>query len=311
MALNQSADLGVKDDRDKAVRELFRNVKFRRALSQAIDRDGIAQSIMKGPFLRPWPGGIYPGSPEFDKNSVVFYPYDVDGAKALLAELGFKDTDNNGILNWTTGPLSGQDLILGMNATQDQLESVTTAEALVNQLAKVGVKINFRPVTSQVLTDITQSGQWDMNVSRGGQEYALPFFNCTVIAPTTKNAPGWHREGDKPRQLQPFEEELNKVVAQYCAELDPAKRKALMSQYNKIFTENLYNIGVFVGRYGENLTKRFKNINPGLPAFLYTWTEDAIMLEEVWSPADQQQKQVRPNTVPTYPGSAIYKALGK
>ena len=57
-----------------------------------------------------------------------------------------------------------------------------------------------------------------------------------------------------------------------------------MSQYNKIFTENLYNIGVFVGRYGENLTKRFKNINPGLPAFLYKWTEDAIMLEQVWSP---------------------------
>ena len=84
-----------------------------------------------------------------------------------------------------------------------------------------------------------------------------------------------------------------------------------MAQYNKIFTENLYNIGVIVGRYGENLTKRFKNVNPGLPAFLYTWTEDAIMLEQVWSPADQQQKQVRPNTVPTYPGSAIYKAIGK
>ncbi len=84
-----------------------------------------------------------------------------------------------------------------------------------------------------------------------------------------------------------------------------------MSQYNKIFTENLYNIGVFVGRYGENLTKRFKNVNPGLPAFLYDWTEDDIMLEQVWSPADEQQKQVRPNTVPTYPGSAIYKVIGK
>ena len=42
----------------------------------------------------------------------MYYPYDVDTAKALLAELGFKDTDNNGILNWTTGPLAGQDLIL-------------------------------------------------------------------------------------------------------------------------------------------------------------------------------------------------------
>ena len=84
-----------------------------------------------------------------------------------------------------------------------------------------------------------------------------------------------------------------------------------MSQYNKIFTENNYNIGVIISRYGENLTKRFKNVAAGLPAFLYTWTEDAIMLEQVWSPADQQQKQVRPNVVATYPGSGIYKAIGK
>ena len=311
VSINQSADLGAKDDRDKAVRELFRNVKFRRALSQGMDRDGITQAIMKGPFLRAWPGGVYPGSPEFDKASVVYYPYDVDTAKALLAELGLKDTDNNGILNWTTGPTAGQDVILSLRASQDAIETVNIGEALVNQWGKIGIKINLRPTSSQTATDQTNAGEWDMSVDRGGQAYALPFTLCDQIAPVTKGAPGWHREGDKPRQLQPFEQELVKIQQQYCAEPDPAKRKPLLAQFNKIHTENLYNIGVFVGRYGENLTKRFKNINPGLPPFLYKWTEDAIMLEQAWSPADQQQKQVRPNTVPVYPGSAIYKAIGK
>ena len=169
----------------------------------------------------------------------------------------------------------------------------------------------MRPTSSQTGSDQDNSGEWDMQVTRGGQEFALPFFNCTTIAPVTKSSPNWHREGDKPRQLQPFEDELIKVQKQYCVETDPAKRKTLLAQYNKIFTENLYSIGVLVGRYGENLTKRFKNINPGLPAFLYTWTEDADMLEQVWGPADTQQKQVRPNTVPVYPGSALYKAIGK
>ena len=50
--VNQSVDMGVKDDRDKAVRGLFRDVKFRRALSQGMDRDGITQAIIRGPFLR-------------------------------------------------------------------------------------------------------------------------------------------------------------------------------------------------------------------------------------------------------------------
>jgi peptide/nickel transport system substrate-binding protein len=311
LLVNQSADLGVQNDRDTAVRELFRDVKFRRALSQAMDRDVIAEAIIRGPFLRAWAGGLYPGAPLFDKASVVYYPYSVDTAKALLAELGLKDTDNNGILNWTTGSQAGQDLILSMSANQDQLESNSIAEALVNQFEQIGVKINFRSLTSDARNDQVQSGQWDLHVDRMGQVFALPHISCADLAPITKNAPAWHREGDKPRQLQPFEEELVKIVNQFCASSDPAERKQLMSQYNKVFTENLYDIGVFVGRYGENLTKRFKNVNPGLPAFLYDWTEGNIMLEQVWGPVEEQKPQVQPNTVPVYEGSALFKLIGK
>ncbi len=309
--INQSANLGVKDDRDKAVRELFRDVRFRRALSQAMDREGITQAIMRGPFLRPWAGGLYPGAPEFDQASVVYYPYSLDTAKALLAELGLKDTDGNGILNFTTGPAAGQDVILSLNAVQDQVESVNIAEALVNQFAAVGLKINMRPLTSDAASDISQSGEWDMTVDRMGQNFALPHTSCLSMAPITKNAPGWHREGDEPRILQPFEEELIRIIDAYCATTDPAERKALMSQYNKVFTENLYNVGVFVGRYGENLAKRFKNVPTGLPAFLYDWTEGNIMLEQVWTPVDEQKPQVQPNTIAVYEGSALYKLIGK
>ena len=71
---NYSLNVGIKDDRDKAVRELFRDLRFRQALSYATDRDGIAQSIMKGPFLRGWAGGLYPGAPDFDKNRSCTIP---------------------------------------------------------------------------------------------------------------------------------------------------------------------------------------------------------------------------------------------
>ena len=82
VAFNYSVDFGVKDDRDKAVRALFRDLRFRQALSYATDREGIAQSIMKGPFLRAWAGGLFPGAPEFDQKSVVYYPFDVASAKS-------------------------------------------------------------------------------------------------------------------------------------------------------------------------------------------------------------------------------------
>ena len=93
-------------------------------------------------------------------------------------------------------------------ANEDQAEANSTAEALVSMLGQVGVKLNFRPVTSAARRDIETSGEWDMHVSREGQVYALPFTRPEEMGPIAKTQPAWHREGDEPRELQPFEEEL-------------------------------------------------------------------------------------------------------
>ena len=298
--LNQSATLGVKNDRDRELRKLFRDLRFRRAISQAIDRDGLAQAIIRGPFLRAWPGGLYPGSPYFDAESVVYYPYDPDTARALLAELGFEDTDGDGILNWTSGPLAGQNLVIALTANEDQEASVSLAESLVPMLGAVGIQVNFRPVKPTVAGDQVISGEWEMHVSRGGQEYAVPFTRARQLAPVTKEYPMWHREGEEPRQLRPFEEELVRIINEFTLEPDSDKRRELMFQYNRIFTENIYDIGLVIGRYGLALAKRFKNVPVGTPTFLYQWTWANVRPEQVWVAPEDQLQQLRPGVVPLY-----------
>jgi peptide/nickel transport system substrate-binding protein len=301
LMLNQSESLGVEDERDAAIRQLFREDKFRQALSHAIDREGIAQSIMRGPFLRPWAGGVFPGSPEFDPSAVVYYPYNVDLSKQLLAELGFEDTDGNGVLNWPAASAwAGEDLVLGLNTVQDAQESVNTGESLVAMFGQVGIKINLRPITNQVMNDGYVTGDWEMQVFRGGPEFALPFTRCADLAPSTKETPDWNREGDEPRVLRDWEQELVDIVAQYCVEKDLEVRKQLLNEYNHIFTLHNYNIGVFVSRYGLALAKRFQNVPPGTPVFLYDWVENGLMTEMIWSPVEDQLPQVRPNTIPEY-----------
>ena len=300
LLLNQSANLGAQDDHDVAMRELFRDLTFRRALTQATDRDGLAQATMRGPFLRAWPGGLMPGSPEFDRESVVYYPYAPESATALLSELGFEDTDNNGFVNWTSGPLEGEDLTIAMGAQEDQQEAVNLGQALVNMYAQVGIKVNFRPVTSADWVNIRTAGEYETFVWRVEQEFALPFTRCSSLAPTGKNAPFWHIEGEQPRELQPFEEELIDLVNQYCAEQDSAVRKEIISEYNRIFTENVYALGLWVGRHGLALAKRFQNVPSGTPVFMYQWVEDNYLGEAIWTPTDEQQEQVRPNTIPVY-----------
>jgi len=299
--MNQSASLGVEDERDVELRKLFRNVTFRRAVSQAIDRDGVSQAIVRGPFLRGWPGGLYPGATEFDRGSVVYYPYSPDTARKLLAELGFEDSDGNGVLNWTEGPLAGEDLVIALTANEDQQASVVTAEALVPLMADVGIQVNFRPVKPTVADDNEVAGTWEWNVNRGGQAFAVPFSYANSLAPITKESPSWHREGEEPRELQPFEEELVRIVEEFRLEPDSDKRAEMMSEYNRIFTENVYDVGIVVGSYGLALAERFNNIPAGSPTFLYQWTWANVNPEQVWVDSAEQLDQIRPNEVPLYP----------
>jgi peptide/nickel transport system substrate-binding protein len=121
-----------------------------------------------------------------------------------------------------------------------------------------------------------------------------------MLAPITQNF-RWHVEGEQPRELMGFEQELVDIVQQYRSTFDDAGRKELMFQYNQIFTENVYNLGIFVGRYGLGTAKRIKNIPDGTPVFMYTWVEDAILLDTVWTPVEEQLPQNRPDTIAVYP----------
>jgi len=296
--MNYSLSLGIQSDRDTAVRTLFRDLRFRQALAYATDRDGIAQSIMKGPFLRGWAGGLYPGAPDFDKTAVTYYPYDPASAKLLLADIGLKP-GSDGVLTWTTGPMAGKPVVLQLLASQDAKETQSVAEAIVNQWGAVGIKVNMKVMDSQTWTDTQAAGTWDLYSNREGQPFALPFTNLSALAPITPNYV-LNREGSTPRVLMDFEKDLVDIVNKYRSTFDTAARKALMTQYNSIYTKNVYTLGVFVGRYGLGVGKRFKNIADGTPVFMYNWVEEAILLDTLWSPKDAQLPENRPDTIAVY-----------
>ena len=101
---------GEPDARGQAVRELNRNTDFRMAVTSAIDRQHLGDSLVKGPFTAIYPGGLYAGTAYYDKASTVYYPFDLDVAKAELAKAGLKDTDGNGIVNFPADVAGGQDV---------------------------------------------------------------------------------------------------------------------------------------------------------------------------------------------------------
>ncbi len=307
IGINQSKDLGVASDRDRVVRDLLRNADFRKALAYAVDREGLSRSLTNGPFFRPWAGALFPGSAYFDRTATVYYPYSPESAATLLEELGLKDTNGDGIREFTEGPLAGEDVVIGLESGEDSTDG-SLGQAIVAFLQDVGIKVNFRTLAGPAMDANDRAGTWEMRIERPGQAWATPNVRCRDVAPVRTDF-AWHRvaEGEMAEdEYADFEQRAIEIANEFCLATDFETEFALMSELNNLYTENVYNLGLIIGRYGLMMNKNFKNIPVGTPAFLYQWDANNYLMEQIWFEeqhrTDQGQVEIYPQTVPYHDG---------
>ena len=96
-----------------------------------------------------------------------------------------------------------------------------------------------------------------------------------------------------------------KLVNDFVKLSDLDQQKAAMAQYQKLHTENIYTLGVIIGRYALGMSKRLKNVPIGTPAFFYQWDYNNFIPEQMFvATADQGQvPETKPDTLPEFPAS--------
>jgi len=295
---------GEPDARAQAVRELNRNADFRLALTSAIDRQRLGDSLVKGPFTAIYPGGLYAGTAYYDKDSTVYYPYNVDAAKASLKKAGLKDTDGNGIVNFPAGTADGQDVSVTLLVNSDYQTDKSLAEGVVASMEAIGVNVILDPVSGANMTAQQNGGKWDWQIYRNGPELLTVVQNTASLAPTGPQTSPQHRAGtDGTVDLLPWEQQMVDVVNKFIATQDSAARVDLMKQYQKLYTENVNAIGLTQYPGALIINKRFANIPAGAPINMFNWAEDNIIRERVFVPTDKQQTfELHPKTLPGEPG---------
>jgi peptide/nickel transport system substrate-binding protein len=297
---------GDPDARGQAVRELNRNADFRRAVSEAIDRVQLGQALVKGPFTTPYPGGIYAETSFYDKASTVFYAFDTEKAKADLAAAGLKDTDGDGFVNFPAGTAGGGNVEVTLMITSTYQTDKTIGETIVAMMERAGLRVIADIQQGNDVQARSQSGKFDWWLSRiNSSELSTVVQNTVALAPTGPQIALQHRAGtDGTLDLLPFEKDMVDVVNQITASNDPAKTVDLVKKYQKLYTENVWAIGLTQYPGALIINKRFANIPAGAPIFLFNWAEDNIIRERVYVPADKQKPefQLQPETLPGKPG---------
>ncbi|MGL6338925.1 MAG: ABC transporter substrate-binding protein [Waterburya sp.] len=211
----------------------FNNLNFRQAVSYGIDRDRMINNIFRG-LGKPQVSHIARQSP-FYYDGLKGYPYNPEKAKQLLVEAGFKynqqgqlfDQDGNRV-SFTLITNSGNKI---REAMGNQIEE---------DLAKIGVKVNFKTINFNVLISKTDTTlDWDcILLSFSGGNEPNSAFNLWSpdgnVHMFNQPAPGL-----KGRVIADWEEEIGNLYIEGARELDLEKRKAIYAQVQQLVSEQL------------------------------------------------------------------------
>lgn len=298
--LNLSRYASVDNDRDRALRELFRDIRFREAVSRLVNRDGIATGVFPAPSTHVFYGGYPSGSTEYSEEAVVAYPYDPGRAKELLAELGFVDTDGNGILNWPEGSLiAGEELIIEAIASAEDPDYVSIGEALLPAFRDAGIDLRLKPLKRALLTARENIGDFEIDIVRNDSA-ATPWLHPKSIGPMGVSSPAWHLAGvGGERDLLPFEMEIGALLASTATMTSATGRKETFAEILTLYTENIYTVGIVESRMGLGYAKRFRNEPSDFPIRGFGTEDTAVPIGIRWTPKDQQLETLFQNLIPT------------
>ncbi|MCA9838465.1 MAG: hypothetical protein KC422_16225 [Trueperaceae bacterium] len=294
LQLNLSETLGVEDEVDAELRTFFRNKDFRIALSHALDRDAIGQSVARGPFTYPHPGGFSVGSPFYDYDSTVYYGFDQEKANTMLDALGLTDTDGNGIRNM---PGTGADMEIDLTYDNGEATDKKQVDAVVQMLGEVGISILPRPVDDP--GPLADAGNF--NMMEGRNHWVIPTYGTCDHIPVSATCPNWHLTDEAGnRNLFDWEQEMVDAFNLMQQTWDPVEAANAAKTIQKNWTENVYTVGLVQAPAALLINKRIKNAHPGTPVFMFNWAEDNIVRERLWTASEDQIDELLPGTIPEY-----------
>lgn len=157
--------------------EIMQDQNIRKAVEMGIDKEGFCSVIMEGrglPAKAAFPDGF-----SYGNEAVETVSYDPEGAKKLLEESGWKDTDGDGYAD-----KDGQKLTINWLTYPTRLEQPKLAEYAQATLKEIGIDVVVNN-TSDHMT-YAADGDFDVYVSStttaptGDPEY---FFTSTVVGP--------------------------------------------------------------------------------------------------------------------------------
>ena len=213
-----------------ALREAFRNLQVRMALSYAVNREEINQIVYHG-LMEP-AGYAFARSSAFFNESLYkkYSTFDPELAKQLLDEAGYRDTDGDGFRELK----DGSRFELNLDVTPGARVSV--CELVADHWQSVGIKVNLNIGLRDMIWPRRNNGEFDVH-SWSLEGPADPLGRLNDWAIMGPSVPFWHRNAstEGPGWLH----EATDLIFKVLTTVDEKEVFDYMMQVQELHSENV------------------------------------------------------------------------
>ncbi|HEY6186169.1 MAG TPA: ABC transporter substrate-binding protein [Pyrinomonadaceae bacterium] len=253
----------------------FNDVRFRRAVSYAIDRASIASSTLQG-LATPLYGFVSPGNRAWAATDLPRTEYDLGRARTLLAEAGFQlrgsqdapelyDAKGNRV-EWT------------LIVPAESEPRVAMAAVIQEDLARLGMKVQIAAIeNSQVTARLSQSFEYDAIL-----------FGTSVTEPDPSGYNNFLRSSSPTHQWYPNQEKpatewearIDGLITTQARERDPQRRAAIFHEVQQILLEQMPVVPIVTRHIASAANVRIGNYRPS-PLFPYSlWNAEELFVRK-------------------------------
>ena len=248
----------------------FRSTAFRRAMSEAINRDDLARVAFRG-HARPAFGPLSPANKFWFNTKLQLHPFDQKSSLSRLTQDGFHMQD--GVLKDRDGHAVEFSLIT--NAGNKYRERM--AAMIQQDLSGIGVKLNVVTLDFPSLIErITRSFDYEACL--------LGLIN-NDLDPNSSQMNVWLSSGENhqwnPSQktpATPWEAEIDKLMHEQATSLDPRKRKAAFDRVQEIAWEQEPFIYLVNRNALSAVSPNARNVHPVVLRPQVYWNIDEISM---------------------------------
>lgn len=224
---------------------LFSDVRVRKAMTYAIDRQEIVDGVLLG--LGTISNGPYKPDVWVYNPNVRPLPYDPEKALALLAEAGWEDHDDDGILD-----KDGHPFAFTILTNQGNTQRIKTAIIIQERLRQLGIQVKVRTVEwAAFIKEFLDKGRFDAIVM-GWSSAADPDLSQV-----------WHSEANPQLNFMRYANpEVDRLLEAGASTLDQAERKRIYWKVQEILHEDQPYTFLYVPTSLPIVHRRVQGIQP-------------------------------------------------